>query len=167
MASKQPTLPGIRAPHDTVFSPCRRYRYYWSTKISGGGRGRCVFVMLNPSTANEVHLDPTVRRCLGFAKTWGHAELAVVNLFAWRSTDPVALYTAEEPVGAANDFWITTMCAPAERVVCAWGVHGAYQGRGEKVRGLIERPHVLRLNRDGTPAHPLYLPGNLEVQPWT
>ena len=157
---------------ESVFSPDRRYRYLWSASFGNlfGSMDRVVFVMLNPSTADEEAYDPTIRRCLGFAEFWGFAGIQVVNLFALRSTDPKALKAAEDPVGASNDRAILNTVMDAPMVVCAWGAHGNLHNRADHVR-LILQPFMgvgtikrFGLTKNGEPKHPLYLPGDAELQ---
>lgn len=161
-----------------TFSPCRRYRYTLRHEIAGPldallgvqGRQGCVaFVMLNPSTADEQKLDPTLRRCRGFAQSWGFAAFEVVNVFALRSTNPLALYEHSDPVGPENDEHIVRVAKASELVVCAWGVHGVLNGRGGFVLRMLRDagvvPHALRMTADGFPSHPLYLPRELRPVP--
>jgi hypothetical protein len=124
-----------------------------------GGEGCVVFVMLNPSTADARRDDPTVRRCMGFARAWGFGRLEVVNLFALRATDPTALRRARKPIGRGNDRAIVDAVRRGDVVVAAWGVHGALGGRDAAVRALLaDRPlHCLGVTRGGHPRHPLYL----------
>lgn len=144
-----------------VFSVDREYRYRlwreWST-----GEGTCTFVMLNPSTADECILDPTVRRCVGYAKDWGYQRLEVANIFALRSTQPRALYGVADPVGPENDDAILGACRGARIVVAAWGDHGKLRDRGETVLAMLKSYGIavyhLGLTAGGRPRHPLYLP---------
>lgn len=150
------------------------YRWWLSRKIEyGPGHypseplvGRVVWIMLNPSTADAKIDDRTIRRCMGFAYLWGYEEIVVVNLFALRSTDPDALYGHADPVGAENDRWIEEHTKGAADIIAAWGAHGAHMGRGSLVHkrlvGLGKRVRHLGLNADGSPKHPLYLPGNAQ-----
>lgn len=151
----------LEATAGAVFSPDRRYRYrLW--RILEGGEGRCVFTMLNPSTADAFTVDNTVRRCISFARREGCAELWVVNLFAWRSTDPRALAKVADPVGAANDEHILDTCAGARLVIGGWGAHPFAKQRVLHVRALLAGAGV-RLHRlgeptlSGQPGHPLFL----------
>lgn len=140
-----------------VFSQSLRYRYilgrHWDAS-----RGTCAFIMLNPSTADENVLDPTVRRCVGFAKSWGYGSLLVGNIFALRSTDPANLYTAHDPVGTRNDEALREIVRLSAETVAAWGVHGALGGRGKKVLDMLGRSNLrsIGLTKDGSPRHPLY-----------
>ncbi len=126
--------------------------------------------MLNPSTADEQQNDPTVERCERRARAGAYGALVVGNLFAWRSTDPRALYDVADPVGPDNDQHLAAIASEAARVVCAWGRHGALQGRGPAVVRLLA-PHRARLaclgvNADGSPKHPLYLPYTAALVPF-
>lgn len=142
-----------------AFDPTRTYRYSLYREW-GDPSHKAVFVMLNPSTADEVRLDPTVTRCCGYARRWGYGCIEVVNIFALRSTDPKGLLAVEDPVGPENDRHILAAVADAALVVAAWGVHGALQGRDRIVRGLLADRCVLYClgtTKDGHPKHPLYL----------
>lgn len=131
---------------------------------------RINFVMLNPSTADALVLDPTVRRCAGFAEGWGFGALEVTNVFALRSTDPHALRTAANPVGPGNDDAIREAARAAQLVVAAWGVHGKLNGREAEVRELLASVGTevvcLRRTRAGHPGHPLYVRRDAEPLPW-
>jgi hypothetical protein len=119
-----------------------------------------LFVMLNPSTADAHHDDPTIRRCLGFARAWGFGALEVVNLFAWRATDPRELRRAHDPVGPRNDHVIAEAAGRSHAVIAAWGNHGALAGRDRRVAALLapHRPRRLGgLTAAVAPRHPLYV----------
>jgi hypothetical protein len=124
--------------------------------------------MLNPSTADELKLDPSCTRARRYAEAWGYGSLIVTNVFGWRSTDPNGMKAVKDPVGAGNDAAIVRAAKEAEIVVCAWGNHGAFLERSARIRELLknQKLHALRVNANGEPAHPLYLPGNLRPCPW-
>jgi hypothetical protein len=144
----------------TVFSPCRAYRYQlWREWI--GGEGYVMFIGLNPSTADETQDDPTIRRCIGFAKAWGYAGLVMTNLFAYRSTDPMIMKAAADPVGPENDAHLLALAEGADVIVAAWGVNGTHRGRDAVMRKMLPALHCLTLTADGHPGHPLYLPKTL------
>jgi hypothetical protein len=151
-------------PSGAKFSPCRRWRYLlwrqWDENAPVAN-----FLMLNPSTADEVKLDPSCTRARLYAERWGFGALIVTNLFGWRATDPDDMKAARDPVGAGNDRAILQAARNSALVVCAWGNHGAHRGRSGAVLAKLRRSgvelHMLRLNGDGEPAHPLYLPANL------
>ena len=109
-------------------SPCGRYRYLL-TRTLAAGTGTCLFVMLNPSTADHTLDDQTIRQCIGFTAVWGFRRLAVVNLFAWRATLPRDMLSAIDPIGPAGDEWILAAARNADRIVCAWGEHGRHRGQ--------------------------------------
>ena len=141
-----------------TLSPDMRYRYrLWRTWDAS--RPRVAFVMLNPSTADARRDDPTIRRCIGYARAWGFGGLEVVNLFAFRATDARTLHKAADPVGRANDRHIRCAIRSAGLVVLAWGAHRMARDRAAKVRPLFSRtrPRCLGLTRSGAPRHPLYL----------
>jgi len=146
-----------------TFDRTRRYRYrLWRTWAPE--RERLLFLMLNPSTADAEKLDPTVRRCVGYAERWGYGSLEVANLFALRSTDPGELYQALDPIGPENDRHIRDAVRASSAIVAAWGQHGRLRGRDEDVIRLVTGLadlHCLRRTKHGLPWHPLYLPGDL------
>ena len=152
----------MNAMHKAAFSPDRAYRYWLEATLSDGG-GVCMFVMLNPSKADEARSDPTVTRCKRFAARWGYGALWVCNLFALRSTDPAALTASEDPIGTDNDKRLLKAARAADSIVCAWGNHGAYLDRGDEVmralrrEGLADKTRHLGVTRRGQPRHPLYL----------
>jgi hypothetical protein len=149
-----------------LFSRCRRWRYLLWRRWAEGPAAN--FLMLNPSTADEVRLDPTCARARAYAEAWGFGALIVTNIFGWRSTDPALLRRVRDPVGSGNDAAIVRAAREAALVVCAWGNHGAHQQRSTEIRELLKRRelHVLKLNGSGEPAHPLYLRGALRAKPW-
>jgi len=155
----------IRNDSGAVFSSCRRWRYLlwrrWDPR-----RPVANFLMLNPSTADEFKLDPSCTRARLYAERWGYGALIVTNIFGWRATDPDEMKAARDPVGRGNNRAILRAASESAIVVCAWGNHGAHLGRSDVVRTLLIKagiaPHVLRMNGSGEPAHPLYLPGDLE-----
>ena len=155
-----------------VLSADRTYRYRLVRDLGMMGNGVCCFVMLNPSTADEHEDDPTIRRCIGFARSFGCARLEVVNLFAYRSTDPEMIYamSKDEAVGPDNDRHIAEACNVSRIVICAWGNHGSHAGRDQEVLSLIRAqqgtaPMALKINsKSGQPAHPLYLKSTLTPQ---
>lgn len=146
--------------------PGRTYRYALMRRWDPA-RPVAAFIMLNPSTADAVKHDSTSRRCVGFARSWGAGGILLVNLFALRATDPRELRTHPDPVGPHNDLvlaWLPTAATDfVTPVVAAWGVHGAFRGRGREVASQLEargvRLSCLGLSQAGHPKHPLYLPG--------
>ena len=134
-------LPGLLPLEDNaVISACGRYRYLLTRQVGPGPR-TATFIMLNPSTADATNDDPTIRRCIGFARQWGCGRLAVLNLFAFRATEPADLKRAEEPVGPENRAWFerTLLGTPDGPVVCGWGVHGEHMGQDRRRPRLARR----------------------------
>lgn len=143
-----------------IYSKDEIYRYALRRRWKESA-GRVAFVMLNPSTATELQNDPTVARCQKRAIQMGYGAVEVVNIFALRSTDPKNLYKHPDPVGKWNDEIIMDAVEHSRMIVCAWGSHGNLRGRGKEVLQMIlaakREIHVLRVNDDGQPGHPLYL----------
>lgn len=158
-------LPPQITQERAVISDCGFYRYWLSREVSPMSKFKpVVFVMLNPSTANAEQDDPTIRRCIDYTKRWGGSHLIVVNLFAYRSTDPCKLWAEDtvDPVGSLNDEALIRATDYAHAhdgiVVAAWGEHGSFMGRSEIVLRNIDKykPMCLKLNKSGNPVHPLY-----------
>lgn len=148
-----------------VFSPDRSYRYrLW--RIWDASRPIALFVGLNPSTADETCDDPTVAKCVSYARAWDYGGMYMGNLFALMSTDRSALQRHSDPIGAENDPHLLALSESAAIVIAAWGNEGAYLGRSEAIRKLLPNLHYLKLNKTGEPAHPLYLAGTLKPMPW-
>ena len=154
------------AQSSAMFSPCRTYRYSlkrtWDTSIPP-----LVFIGLNPSTADETVDDPTIRRCIGFAKREGCGGLVMLNLFAFRSTDPKHMKTASDPVGPRNDAVLMNACV-GRTIVAAWGAHGTHRGRDTEVLRMLkdERVFCLGLTQAKCPRHPLYLKADAPLVPF-
>jgi hypothetical protein len=142
-----------------VFSPCRTWRYeLW--RRWDDSRQACVFIGLNPSTADETANDPTIRRCIDFAKRWDCGALVMLNLYAFRATDPRDMLKATDPVGPENDAALRRCTERAGTIVAAWGTN-ADPVRAELACLLINRPIMcLRLTKEGCPQHPLYIPAD-------
>lgn len=143
-----------------TFDSERVYRYrLWR---AWGAGARVAFVMLNPSTADETVLDPTLRRCEDYAERWGFSGFEVANLFALRSTDPDGLLPHPDPVGdPANLLAIEDVAKRCQLVMAGWGrVRPKLRYRIAPVLKVLTQlcdVHALKVNDDGTPAHPLYL----------
>lgn len=164
-------------PGTAVVSDCNKFRY--SLSRSWGAGARMLFVMLNPSTADAIDEDPTIRRCIGFAKREKCEQIEVVNLFAYRATDPRELlkHGLVDSIGVHNRHYIRAAAARADIIVYAWGAHPAAKMPAggacmeARVRCWIDwvsSPPVqcLGLTKHGSPRHPLYLPANAPLQPY-
>ncbi len=143
--------------------PCYRYTLWrrWDS-LFGDDTDLVAFVGLNPSTADAFKNDPTIRRCISFAKDWGFGGMVMLNLFAFRATDPKVMKGHPSPVGPLNNVVIKEVTDSVSMTVCAWGVHGKFMNRANEVLRLIKKPHHLGLTADGLPLHPLYLKKGLK-----
>jgi hypothetical protein len=155
------------APHQgATLDRVYRYRLWreWNPDAP-----RVSFVMLNPSTADAKTDDPTIRRCLGFAQSWGYGSLEVVNLFAYRATDPQELRGAADPIGAENDRYLIAASQRAQTLILAWGNWGKLHQRDQAVLRLLAeccKVYCLGINRSGQPRHPLYVRSDAVLLPW-
>ncbi|EEB84481.1 DUF1643 domain-containing protein [Roseobacter sp. GAI101] len=158
------------APSTAVYSDCETYRYSL-TRVWDPAGSRVLFVMLNPSKATEVDNDPTVERCERRARALGFGAFQVANIFAFRETDPKLMRQAADPVGPENDRILRDGVAWADRVIAAWGTHGAHLGRGADVtrllRSLATPVYHLGLSKAGHPKHPLYISYSQHPEIWT
>lgn len=142
------------------FSRCRRYRYSLERSWEGG-KGRALFIGLNPSTADHRQDDPTIRRCVGFAKSWGYETMEIVNLFAFRATYPSDLKKAADPIGPANNRWLGKAIKRSDVAICCWGNDGNFMERSKIITTRYPHLQCLKINSTQHPAHPLYLRANL------
>lgn len=174
----------------TIFSPDRRYRYTlwreWPAASPGlfytedphldyypGRHSQFVqFIGLNPSTADEVADDPTIRRCVDFAQRWGFGSLCMTNVFAYRATDPRVLRKLRgDPVGPDNLRWLLNVAREADMIVCAWGNHGDYLSQGHFVKECLkilppQKVVCFGHTSSGEPKHPLYLRRDSRLVPF-
>lgn len=160
--SKLPTMTGT-----ALFDETGAYRWLL-TRTWDPALPVAVLVMLNPSTADAMVLDPTVTRGVGFAIREGCGGLIVANAYGLRSTDPRGLWRVADPVGAENDHHIIRACEAATGpIIAAWGVHCTYLGRSTRVRELIKPygPQCLGHTKGGEPKHPLYLRADTPLRP--
>ncbi|MEM1274294.1 MAG: DUF1643 domain-containing protein [Pseudomonadota bacterium] len=152
-----------------TYSDCERYRYKL-TRIWDGAGLRALFIMLNPSTATEMQNDPTVERCERRARALRFGAFRVLNIFAWRDTDPKQMRAAADPIGPENDAAILDSLTWSDQVICAWGTHGAHLDRGRQVEMLLRGAGAelfhLGLTKEGHPKHPLYIGYDVQPQLW-
>lgn len=152
-----------------ILSECGVFRFrLWRTWGTGSRLG---FVMLNPSTADSDRDDPTIRRCVQFARDLGYHGIEVVNVFPLRATDPADLvavvrqrganYAAQRP---ARDKHVREAIAMCGLVLAAWGAHPLAV---DEARTLpVADWHALGTTKDGAPRHPLYLRADARPVPW-
>lgn len=160
------------AERDAIVSRCGKFRYWLMRRWAPGPR--LLFVMLNPSTADAEVDDATIRRCTSFASKAGFGSLAVVNLFAFRATQPADLARTGWPVGPEADSYIRSALDGSQAVCAAWGAIGSRNAAEQRVQVVVPLIHAaghalqcLRITRSGYPQHPLYLPGDCTLQPYS
>lgn len=150
---------------DCEISACGQYRYsldiVWNESLP-----RAVFCGLNPSTADINNDDPTIRRCRGFAESWGMGGMRMLNIFAFRATDPKIMLATKDPIGPDNALGMLMAGFDGPKVAC-WGTHGQHMDRGKFVRQAIPNLQCFGRNRDGTPKHPLYLKATTRLEPYS
>lgn len=163
-------------------TPNAKWTYWKDDKgapvLDGGGNpigepDAAIFIMLNPSIADAKYNDPTIRKCVGFARRWGYDRLVVLNLFAYRVTDPrelLRLTHVDDPVGINNSDYVSKYSDEKGIIVCAWGAHGKHLGQDETLRGWLppHRPlYCLGRTKHGLPRHPLMVPYYTELEQFT
>lgn len=149
---------------NAIISDCQKFRYSLS-RIWENSKPKVLFIMLNPSTADALTDDATIRRCRGYAESWGYGGFFVGNLFPFRSPEPTDLLKCENPLGNNNEDHLRTMANLCDLVVCAWGnspVVNKIQKRFPDLKVILKDLHYLELSKDGTPKHPLYLQKSLQ-----
>ena len=153
-----------------VISDDQQYRYLLSRRWGGGQK--LLWIMLNPSTADGLVDDPTIRRCMGFAQREKFGGIEVVNLFALRCTQPEELLTHREPRGPENVHYVREALGRVGSLkiaICAWGSFWS-KGRRIPVEELAQDAGVdlvcLGLTKNGSPRHPLYLAADTRFEPF-
>jgi len=145
-------------------SECRKYRFaLWRTWDDS--KPYVMFVGLNPSTADETSDDPTLTRCINYAKSWGFGGVCMANIFAYRATKPNDMKAVVDPIGSENNEWLEKLSNDAGLVVAAWGNDGSHLARSEQVKGILPKLHCLKLNKTGEPVHPLYQKADIKPVP--
>lgn len=166
MTIPAPSLFDLKAPIDersAVISPCGKYRYWLFRKWSHAPI--LCFVMLNPSTADAAKDDPTVRKCIGFAKFNGFGGIGIANLFSFRATDPreliFALQSGENCIGPEGDYHLKCIGSGGDYIVAGWGRKPydvpVMRDRLDKVRKLLTGKLYCVKQSQGRPWHPLYV----------
>jgi hypothetical protein len=143
-------------------SACQRYRYLLKRQWRASQYAPILWVMLNPSTADDKIDDPTIRRCISFSYQWGFDALLVVNLSAWRATDPRNVPKSRDLArGPEYWSWMEYALHTAGKVVCAWGAHGP----AKRPDWLPETDvYCLGRTKSGAPKHPLYVKASATLQ---
>lgn len=150
-------------------SECGRYRW-WLGREFPDGNGTITFVMLNPSTADADLDDPTIRRCMGFARSWGFRKLMVRNLFPYRATDPSELLTARQPDGGERGLRELGQILVSDKIVLAWGSTKIPHAMDRLVLKLLDDSnrtlYCLGTTANGSPRHPLYVRADQPLIPF-
>lgn len=161
--------------NDSVLS----YRYSLRRTIEGDVEpvSRMYFVMLNPSTATDTEDDPTIRRCMWFARREGCGELHVVNLFPVRATKPsdlMKMAARAALLGEPGSVWVSPLVQAVYEsnvLVVAWGaaVPILREPQVNQFRRVLGRRLAMCLGRtkDGSPRHPLYVRSDQPLEPWS
>ena len=159
---------------DTLWSPDRSYRYFLRRPVDDDWRlsqkPPIAFLLLNPSTADEISDDPTVSRCRRYAAAWGFGEVIILNAFAFRATNPKIMRAQPDPVGPQNDTVIEQtakiLFSLEGSLVCGWGNHGAFLNRGYTIRHMLRAypAKAFPFTKTGEPGHPLYLRKDVELE---
>lgn len=161
-----PAIPLVASARCSAdLSLCRQYRYDLWRRWTEAPYDICMFVGLNPSTADEREDDPTIRKCVTYAKRWGYGALCMANLFAVRATQPKDMMAAKDPIGPENDRKLEALSRCAGIIIAAWGNDGKWMSRDKQVMAILPGLHCLKQNNDGSPAHPLYLRGDAQPYP--
>lgn len=156
-----------------VISDCGQYRY--ALYRAWASPPLCVFIMLNPSTADADLDDPTIRRCVSFAQREACGGLWVVNLFAFRATEPKDMKAASDPIGPDNSAALEKTLLRARMcgypVIAAWGAHGTYKAADVFVAELAKKHQItlqcFGVTGAGQPKHPLYIKADAPLIEWT
>ncbi|SFV56482.1 hypothetical protein MNB_SV-14-19 [hydrothermal vent metagenome] len=150
---------------NTILSKDRKYRYFLS-RVWDKTKPMVMIIGLNPSTADETEDDPTTERCISFSKSWGYGGVYMLNLFAFRSTQPKDMFNELNPIGLKNDDYIKIYSKKVDIIICAWGNNGGYKNRSQYIREEFDNLFYIKLNQTGEPSHPLYLKSDLLPKKW-
>ncbi len=151
-----------------ILSACGRYRYSLTRRWGPGKSFLCI--LLNPSTATADVDDNTIRKLVVIACLLGFDAIEVMNLFAFRATDPDDMMAAEDPIGPENDAHLLDAVRKSSCVLAGWGTSGDHLNRGAQVTRMLQHVGVqilcLAKNKGGTPKHPLYCKNSSTLIPY-
>ncbi len=151
---------------DAKISRDGKYRYYL-TRTWDASKPYALIIGLNPSTADAIKDDSTVTRCIRIVKSlYSFGGLSILNLFAFRATNPRELLIESDPIGPKNDYWITKFVDRAALVIVAWGNSGDLKGRDQRILKLVRKPYCLGMNKNGSPKHPGRLKKSVGIEPF-
>lgn len=171
--STEPVRPWLREGYQRGADLSDDGIYRWSLTRTwphpGGALDWFIVIGLNPSTADAMQDDPTIRRCVDFADACGFGSLMMLNAYAFRATRPEDMFRAADPVGPRSDEYLRYQLASVPWAVCAWGGDLRADRAGAVLRMFRDvdcEPRVFGLTKDGAPRHPLYLPRSARPVPW-
>lgn len=147
-------------------SKCENYRYsLW--RIWDESKPTITFIGLNPSTADYIEDDPTIRKCIKIATHLGAGGFYMANIFAYRSTDPSKLWKCNNPIGDENDEYLIKLANFSEKIIACWGNNGRYLNRSDFIKSMFNnRLYCLTINKTGEPKHPLYISSAKNIEPY-
>ena len=148
---------------EAIYSSCGRHRYLLNYQWDENKKP-VHFIGLNPSSASPDRPDPTLNRCISYSKKWGYGGLFITNLFSFISADPKILKNYDAPFDERTDYWIKKVSGVCDRNILIWGNHGSFQSRNLKVLKYLKNSYCLSTNKNGSPSHLLYLPGNCDLK---
>lgn len=147
------------------FSPCRTHRYVlWRRWGDVKSENLMMVIGLNPSTADETEDDPTIRRCIRFAKDWGYDGLIMMNAYGFRATDPRDMQAASDPIGPGNDEAFMRYRSQVSMIIAAWGVHCSLEREAQVCKNIDRQIHCLGKTKHGRPKHPLYIRADVKPE---
>lgn len=158
----------MKCDGNAVISRCEKYRYLLTRQWANSRPDQVLWIMLNPSTADATQNDSTIRKCMGFSARIGYQRLAVVNLFAHRSTSPLDMKKAANPIGPDNDTFIRQEIAKSAIIIAAWGAHGDFQDRGLQVMKMVRPRSAVCFGKteNNQPLHPLLIEYARKLRPY-
>ena len=157
---------GIHMKTRAELSSCRKYRYaLW--RAWDEGKDKVMFIGLNPSTADKVEDDRTIKRCISYAKQWGYGGIIMGNLFAYRTPSPDKMMQSKDPVGPENNTWLKRLSEQADIVVAMWGNSGGFLNRSREVTKMFPNLLCLRITGAGQPHHTRGLPNGIKPIPYS
>ena len=157
---------------DAYLSPDRVFRY-WLLRVWDEALPLYCVIGANPSTADETEDDPTIRKVIGFGRSLGYGGALMLNVGAFRATDPKDWKAASDPFGPENTVdhlqRYIDQYSPA-LVVAAWGKPVMSSERG-KIRASVIKRKILGMkcwgmNADWSPRHPLMLSYSTPLKPF-
>jgi hypothetical protein len=152
---------------DAVISDDGVYRYLLR-RVWDYGKPRALVIMLNPSTATAEVDDATIRALVRLLDALSYGSYEVVNIFAFRATDPRAIATVDDPVGPYNEDVIRSAIGRCDIVICAWGAHSAVGDRAipviNEIRSRRPAAYCFGLTKSGAPKHPLYIKSGTQLE---